>query len=171
MKRALLFGLLTACSAPFVADMGGAAPDHAMMDVADLAQPDIAVMQQPDMTTLGCTFVRDCGDGTKWNCCGGKCTPKNDLKNCGTCGTSCGNDPAAICCRDHTSPGVGPFKCYNARVGPWCGLGCAALCSAVERGSLCCDGVCRYTTEDTENCGGCGIKCAPGQSCRFGSCR
>jgi len=37
-------------------------------------------------------------------------------------------------------------------------------------GAVCCDGACLDADASTVNCGGCGIVCAPGESCAAGTC-
>jgi hypothetical protein len=46
---------------------------------------------------------------------------------------------------------------------------CDPACSA-EDFETCCDGACVVFANDEQNCGGCGIACAPGQFCESGTC-
>jgi hypothetical protein len=49
---------------------------------------------------------------------------------------------------------------------------CSPECEATQTECLTLGGtcVCKRTADDPANCGGCGIACAPGQSCRSGAC-
>jgi hypothetical protein len=88
--------------------------------------------------------------------CGSTCVDlRSDALHCGSCTTACGKGEA----------------CVSSRCVPGnCGLACGA-------GTVCCgttgDGGaqrCNDLRSDPSNCGGCGLTCAPGQSCQNGVC-
>ncbi|MBX3187276.1 MAG: hypothetical protein KF819_09680 [Labilithrix sp.] len=93
--------------------------------------------------------------------CNGVCTdPRVDDNNCGACGNVC-TPPAGGCA---VPP---PNAYYGCRAGACNNLKCidgAADCNGDL--SMCNgDGCETFDLESTDNCGGCGIKCAPGESC------
>lgn len=91
-----------------------------------------------------------CCSGT---CCAGVCTSlASDPNNCGACGRSCGGYPNVVTtCRAGT--------CAYA-----CATGWADCDGSVSNG---CE---TYLAGDPNNCGACGYRCAPGQSCCNGVC-
>lgn len=44
-------------------------------------------------------------------------------------------------------------------------------CDATDPAVQCCSGVCVNTANNTQNCGACGVVCAPGTSCVVGQCQ
>jgi hypothetical protein len=85
--------------------------------------------------------------------CGDKCiTPSVDPLNCGSCGNLCG-----------TGQNVGKNFCVSG--------GCVGSCPAPLTG--CGQGAnaaCVNTNSDSNNCGGCGIKCQGNTGCSAGQC-
>jgi hypothetical protein len=116
-------------------------------------------------------------------CCAGQCVSTSSDDNCGACAASCGSNSCTY--------GFG--YCYTTSCNPACAAGqvCAAgvcvgsvcdpvpvtylgppACAADDGtiGHCCSDGACEETLSDPQNCGGCGIKCAEGESCKKGMC-
>lgn len=110
------------------------------------------VVQDVVKQTVGCGCP-----GGQIVCNGGRCVDATiDDNNCGTCGHACsptlGGDPA-------------PTNAYYG-----CGdSACGKLKCQGEFGN--CDGDesngCETSILTPENCGGCGVACAPGQACRL----
>lgn len=88
--------------------------------------------------------------------------PMSDRNSCGACGAACPKDSVR-------QPYVaGPFL----EVTFFCDRGkCAMACSHDHAD---CDGIpdngCEVWLETTDNCGGCGVKCADGEPCTKGVC-
>jgi hypothetical protein len=117
-----------------------------------------------------------CGPkGTNAGLCGTHCCPPGTVCRNGQCVLTgggigslkcpCGNgtDDACTCILCGDTPGVGDtgFLCVDFR-----GTGAVMCCtSSITGQSYCAD-----TLTDVQNCGGCGIQCAPGQVCKFGQC-
>ncbi|HJL17772.1 MAG TPA: hypothetical protein RMH99_19055 [Sandaracinaceae bacterium LLY-WYZ-13_1] len=105
---------------------------------------------------LNCGFCgRECGAGEE--CCGTECVDvSDDLANCGACFAGCatGETCEAGRCRCGTTAG---------------GVGEGRVCPGGFLGA-CCDGACVYVSSDTANCGGCGIRCAYGETCSSQDC-
>src|SRR4029079_4796101 len=118
--------------------------------------------------------VQTCLNGT-WGVCVGEVTPQtevcneldddcdgivdngfdlqHDVNNCGTCGHQCFAPHATSICANGQS-GI---------------LACApgfSVCSGCPT-----DGCEVQTSSDPNNCGGCGIQCAAGQTCASGVCQ
>ena len=144
---------------------------------------------------LGLAACGDSGEGenTPLNCseglmlCGGACADtRDDPRNCGACGTVCGDGEI---CRD----GVCTFSCPSGQVA--CGDGCynlsaspnhcGACGNACDAGQVCsegacdsacpagqveCEGGCFDTATSRDHCGACGNACADGESCTDGAC-
>ncbi len=74
-----------------------------------------------------------------------------DRENCGECGNRCSD----------LSSGPSNYECIEGR--------CALTCDPVMFGRLDCDGIpdngCEARIDSNENCGGCGIECAPDKPC------
>jgi hypothetical protein len=83
------------------------------------------------------------------SCCGSACTrTASDAKNCGACGSVCGQNES--CAGGHC-------KCAG-------GSGCSG-------GRSCCQDGCFDLQSDMQNCGACGNACNAGETCVAGSCR
>lgn len=158
----LLFAIAVGCGSrtttpPVIRDMRTASVDAAIE-----GEPDLAGPVQRDLSTLSCTFDRDCGDpGIR--CCAGTCRSYTDRQHCGSCGTSCGTDPSVGCCGTKTEA-----RCVNLRADrEHCGM-CGGTCREVT--VLCCDGSCIAKASDRNNCGMCGNKCPGLAVCFNGMC-
>jgi hypothetical protein len=117
-------------------------------------------------------------DGGEGKCCLDACIdPQTDFANCGSCSSSCRD--GGIC--SHDGCGFSSADCpagTTAVVGQRCvptscfadSLGTACTDDA-GASLLCCDGGCiDVFRNDPQNCGGCGVTCAPGSKCVFGRC-
>lgn len=111
-------------------------------------------------TCTGASDGRTCltatGTGT---CCNGACTDlSTDEVNCGQCGKGCGlgNEcRGARCAFPSCTAGKG--------AGSTCFLGATAATGRCCGGNTCVD-----IATDEQNCLGCGVECAPGQTCQGG---
>lgn len=92
-------------------------------------------------------------------CCQGRCVDPNtaydnDFNNCGYCGNACDPDVAD--------------RCLNGQCA--CGNG-----TACRSGFKCCESngvvACRSVMSDPNNCGECGHRCNPGETCENGECK
>jgi hypothetical protein len=129
-------------------------------------------------------------DASTGTCCGSICDKfdfTSDTKNCGGCGQVC---PAGNCsngaCTENCTPG-----CLNNGVSCGVGLVCmrpfndanaaacmAASCAGLADGapcgqgveSMCCGGACVNPKRDDRHCGGCGIRCCSGTTCKGAIC-
>jgi hypothetical protein len=126
-------------------------------------------------------------DSVEGVCCAGQCANTSaDPSNCNECGNVC---PAGQLCLVLAAGG-----CFNPQPDATCEQSCgpnsvcsrgtcisAEACNApggselceAEDGTvgLCCAGnVCAHPADDPQNCGGCGLVCPQGQSCRLGAC-
>jgi hypothetical protein len=128
--------------------------------------------------------------------CGGVCVNEaTDVNNCGACGKVCAagqvcsNGACAVSCQAGLANCGG--ACTNTNFDPAnCGA-CGKTCAAVTNGiGACAGGTCGYvcnapfkdcngkpadgcetnTSNNTSNCGGCGIACGAGQACSNGTC-
>ena len=128
----------------------------------------------------GC--AEDCAaSGT--TCCSMECVDtQSDENNCGGCGVTCGagqfccggtctDESVDSCGQGCNTCGDDQLCCNNACVdqgAEFCG-GCMSGC-----GSTCCaedhDGTCVNLQNDPTNCGGCGVNCAPTDTCSNGMC-
>ena len=100
--------------------------------------------------SAGTCIADDCPGG---QFCAGVCRQTMfDNANCGGCGQQCcaGNVCTAGMCTPACAPGM------TACPGPM---------------SSCRGGVCVNLVADVNNCGGCGVRCAAGETCASGSCR
>lgn len=90
-----------------------------------------------------------------------------------TCGPSefcCGPAECGTCEPAGTEPNC-PMTCGEAGAGGSGGRPSACDEDCEASGFECCDGVCVNTTNDIENCGECGVRCAgPVRYCDNGSC-
>jgi hypothetical protein len=92
-------------------------------------------------------------------CCGGSCVDKNtDAQDCGVCGRRCA--AGAVC-----QGGVCGVEVCDA---PHAGSPC--FMSSGGNGRCCADG-CVNTQTSAANCGGCGLPCAPTETCVNGGCQ
>lgn len=94
-------------------------------------------------------------------CCEGACVDpdvffQENPDHCGACGTSCGD--GRYCCQGECLSATGPMT-------PACA--CTDDCGD----KACCGDACRDLEKDKANCGACGRKCAPGETCSRGMCR
>ncbi|APR78421.1 Hypothetical protein A7982_03768 [Minicystis rosea] len=90
-------------------------------------------------------------------CCGVACTDtNNDLGNCGGCGNAC--PPNATAC-------MGGGCCFPQ---PGGGVICSSVVCTPPLQN--CGGTCVDQGTDPSNCGGCGIKCGPTETCVNGTC-
>jgi hypothetical protein len=105
-----------------------------------------------------CTGGKECVNGVcqcplvKAECSGVCVDTATDPHNCGQCGQICGADEqccSGVCADDTDSH---PFRC-----GPTC-----QRCDLPREG--CCSGVCT-DIRNNQNCGACGLQCAPGETC------
>lgn len=122
-----------------------------------------------DGGACACEFAPNgeaCSDGEE--CCAvGGCVPE------GTC--LCGNDvcqPGEFCCGESCVPNdeLNCGECGNSCQGGRVCLNNSCICPA---GEDVCDGVCKDTVNDINNCGGCDVVCVSeggSASCNNGSC-
>lgn len=109
-----------------------------------------------------------CGCLNGYTDCNAQCVNlQNDIYNCGACGNGC-EDPEDAC---NPMPANTRYGCGRGQCGQLqCDYehdDCNRDMNAKGCGS---DGCETNITNDTENCGSCGNKCAPGQICRdFGA--
>jgi hypothetical protein len=90
--------------------------------------------------------------------CGTACVDtKVDPSNCGSCGTQCG--AGRVCANGQCA-----FTCAAGLIA--CGLADAGSDAGDDAGAA----YCANTASDNRNCGGCGKKCDPGQTCDNGAC-
>jgi hypothetical protein len=97
-------------------------------------------------------------DGGFLDCGGGRvngCETAFSTTNCGACGTVCG--PREAC------NGGGDCQCGS---GPSAGTGEACTGGTPD----CCGNACVNLTNDVNNCGGCGVRCGPSETCSGGRC-
>jgi hypothetical protein len=94
-------------------------------------------------------------------CCGGVCLEvaalQVDPDNCGACGRACGF--GQYCCQG---------DCLSATGGSMMMAACA--CDSACGDKSCCGSNCRDLEKDKNNCGACGRKCGPDETCRNGTC-
>ena len=131
---------------------------------------------------VACAYGSKNGQPLDGVCCGGNCVAtSSDPANCGSCGASCGSDtclgyscassscapacPSGEVCAGGTCVGSVCDPVPASYLGP---LACAADDGTV--GSCCASGACEEILSDPQNCGGCGIKCPQGKSCKQGLC-
>ena len=112
-------------------------------------------------TALTCTASTETApcavDGGAGNCCSSSCVDlETDPHNCGDCGHGCAG--STTCAHG----GCGVDTCDASHAG--------APCHLADGLGLCCAAGCVDTDSDPQNCGGCGLPCAPGQTCSGGGC-
>jgi hypothetical protein len=148
------------------------------------SQPATAIVQSGDC----------CGFGL--DSCNGQCLDFSaDNNNCGACGVACGTNSVCVngacqcgvgqisCGGQCVTPSVDPLNCGGCPgfggtictvTAPYCvSGGCTATCPAPLTG--CAIGTstnkeCVNTDSDSDNCGGCGIKCTGNTGCSAGTC-
>jgi hypothetical protein len=76
-------------------------------------------------------------------CCGGECTPLDTPANCGACGKQCGLE--GMICQ-------------------------SGQCVCASNTPDVCPSQCANLSDDSENCGICGLQCLPGQYCQARVC-
>ena len=110
----------------------------------------------------------DCFEG-KCGCpqgkvvCNGVCIDvRNDPENCGACGNVC-EDPPDAC---DPMPKSAFYTCAEGKCGQLVCLGRTADCNKDLGVGCASDGCETNLRNDPNNCGGCGIVCAPDQECR-----
>jgi hypothetical protein len=129
-------------------------------------------------------------DASIGTCCGSICDKfdfTTDVNNCGGCGQVCpkGNCSNGACTED-CSPGClgNGIDCGAGRVcmrplnNPNVGACMTASCAGMADGApcgqgvegICCDGACVNPKRDDRNCGGCGIRCCSGTTCKGAIC-
>ena len=129
--------------------------------------------QQPACCDAACSDLkqdtRNCGAcgrtcGVGESCCGGTCKAlQQDNNNCGACGRTCGT--GQTCCDG---------QCKNLDSDPnGCGTTCATRRTCTSPSATCCGGACVNTQTDSGNCGRCGGTCsvAGGSKCCAGTCK
>ncbi len=96
--------------------------------------------------------------------CGDKCVDTdNDNANCGACGNEC---PDVAPCGDGPLPFKTAVKCAHGKCGQFVCQGGYDDCNGDLKKKGCASDGCEVETRvDTNNCGFCGNKCAPGQVC------
>lgn len=104
-----------------------------------------------------------CGCAPPLIACDGQCVdPRVDDMNCGGCGNEC-QDPDDAC------PKAPPFTGYGCMGGTCghlkCAIGTADCNGDVPIDKCQSDGCEADIKNDRNNCGGCGIKCKPGEEC------
>ncbi len=97
------------------------------------------------------TGFLDCGGGRV-----NGCETPFTTSNCGSCGTVCG-----------------PREGCNTGGDCQCGTGPTAASGEACAAGLpdCCGNACVNLANDTSNCGGCGVRCGPSETCMGGQCR
>jgi hypothetical protein len=123
--------------------------------------------------------------GDAGECCGGSCVDTTQAANCGSCYIACPNGSTCIVntpfegsnqCDLTCGPDAGcpaGFSCFGGICYlSGCGPGTeGSYCVTAGSSGICCGGACvddLFT--DSSDCGGCGISCAPGENCWYGSC-
>ena len=119
--------------------------------------------------------------------CGGACADtSSDPRNCGACGTSCGDGELCIDGACELACPAGQLACDGGcydldtsaancgACGTSCGVGeacaegrCVTSCPA---GQVECGGGCFDTDTSLDNCGACGVACGSGETCTDGAC-
>lgn len=97
--------------------------------------------------------------------CDGRCVDRrSDDNNCGACRRSCLLPPPNPC---NPMPPRTRYGCVESDCGSLKCLPGWADCDR-DLGQLCASNGCETDTNtDPNNCGGCGVKCGPGQECRM----
>ncbi|MBI5496221.1 MAG: hypothetical protein HY904_14455 [Deltaproteobacteria bacterium] len=138
-----------------------------------------------------CAFGLSVGGlGGTGTCCGGACVDvQQDPQHCMECGFACASQACLGSfgggCFPATSPGAScPYDCSlggmicvdGSCVRPACDSPMSAPCAFQGGGlGICCmsgmfSNACMDWKNDPDNCGGCGARCAPGQTCVDGLC-
>ena len=145
-----------------------------------------AVVDEGDGALLGCSSGEICSAGA----CG--CPPERtcpgemgcvdlsrDAANCGACGNDCGSGGICTdgsCCMPSAERCDGFDDDCDGFVDESTSAECAAMDGICIDGScacppaLRCDGSCTDTLSDSNNCGGCGVRCAATEVCASGVC-
>ncbi len=112
-----------------------------------------------------CGMGGPCGAGE--TCCLGRCVDlQTAVTDCGACGLNCA--AGQVCEGGCVDPACSP-ECRDEETCESGECRCGAN-PACEEGRSCCGGACISTTEDRNNCGGCGVVCEDGQDCVNGGC-
>lgn len=192
MKLLRTFTLSVAAVSGLVAAFGGGC---SATDVVGLSAPDASA---PSTETAGADAAT--GPLCDKTVCGGSCVDTQiDPKNCGACGTACGEGlscqagQCALACAGGTS------KCGDACVDMQVDkANCGACGTTCADGTVCSNGACKVTCDanlttcdapdggvvdggptgpycanaktDNANCGVCGKTCAAGETCVDGAC-
>ncbi len=111
----------------------------------------------PDDDDLACD-----ADGGVGFCCQGAChATASDPNNCGGCGIICGEGTA---CSDSSCRIAEPCNGVAGTIYP-------PICRLADGSAgSCCAGGCVESSNDPNNCGGCGATCPTGASCNGGAC-
>lgn len=124
------------------------------------------------------------------NLCGGNCIANDDQQNCGGCNNDCGAQGLTCVggfCSCTNNNQCNPGNCAISQLCDCGGTTCQpgetcerqggnvrCTCNgggSCTAGQICCaTGDCTDTDTDTQNCGGCGRACSPGQTCNNGTC-
>ncbi|MGE3628333.1 MAG: MopE-related protein [Sandaracinaceae bacterium] len=98
-----------------------------------------------------------CASGSA--CCSGSCQALNQTSHCGSC--------TAVCGAMETCTGGGQCACGGGGMGT---TGSGARCTG-STPNCCPPNGCHNLTNETNNCGTCGVSCGMGESCGGGRCR
>ena len=116
-----------------------------------------AVVASVVMTAAGCSLVVDVSDVDRG------CGPRQKLCGTGNCVEQ--DDPAYGCTKDHCEP------CSLTNAIPACVDGTCAVKACLFGFDCPNEAGCPVNIlVEADNCGVCGVQCAPGTSCRDGHC-